>query len=135
MNLENILDKARELGEMLARSEPFTRMAALEQAAMEDADIADLYGEYSDLREQLEALDMSEEGGDVAADNLRRDLDALEGRLNERPEILRLEEARGSFNALMNQVNRVLQLALQGEDEEEGCGAGGCAGCQGCDVR
>jgi cell fate (sporulation/competence/biofilm development) regulator YlbF (YheA/YmcA/DUF963 family) len=133
--MEQIMEKARELGEMLAQSEPFTQMVKLEQAAMEDADITDIYGEYSDLREQLEALDMGEEGGDVAADNLRRDLDALEEQLNNRPEIRDLEAARASFNALMAQVNRVLQIALQGEDEDEGCGEGGCAGCQGCSVR
>ncbi len=135
MSMEQIMEKARELGEMLAQSEPFTQMVKLEQAAMEDADITDIYGEYSDLREQLEALDMGEEGGDVAADNLRRDLDALEEQLNNRPEIRDLEAARASFNALMAQVNRVLQIALQGEDEDEGCGEGGCAGCQGCSVR
>ena len=135
MSMEQIMEKARELGEMLAQSEPFTQMVKLEQAAMEDADITDIYGEYSDLREQLEALGMGEEGGDVAADNLRRDLDALEEQLNNRPEIRDLEAARASFNALMAQVNRVLQIALQGEDEDEGCGEGGCAGCQGCSVR
>lgn len=135
MSMENILDKARELGGMLAQSEPFTQMVELEQAAMEDPDITDIYGEYTSLREQLQALDMEEEGHGVAADNLRRELDALETRLNERPEIRALEAARAGFNALMAQVNRVLQIALQGEDEEDGCGEGGCAGCQGCSVR
>lgn len=135
MSMENILEKARELGELLADSEAFSEMVRLEQAAMEDPDIADLYGEYSDLREQLDALDTNEEGGEVAADKLRRYLDSLEGRLNERPEIKALEEGRARFNAMMAQVNRVLQLALQGGEEEGGCGGGGCAGCQGCGTR
>lgn len=135
MSMENILEKARELGELLADSEAFSEMVRLEQAAMEDPDIADLYGEYSDLREQLDALDTNEEGGEVAADKLRRDLDSLEGRLNERPEIKALEEGRARFNAMMAQVNRVLQLALQGGEEEGGCGGGGCAGCQDCGTR
>ena len=135
MSMELILAKARELGEMLAESEAFTSLEKLENAAMEDAELAGLYGGYSDLREQLQALDLEEEADSVAADNLRRELDELEGTLTARPEIKALEEARERFGALMDQVNQVLQIALQGEDMEAGCDAGGCAGCQGCDVR
>ncbi len=55
--------------------------------------LAGLYGEHSD-RERLQALDLEEEADSAAADNLRRELDELEGTLTARPEIKALEEAR-----------------------------------------
>lgn len=136
MSMELILEKARELGEMLAESAEFTRMVELEQGAMESADITDLYGEYTDLQEQMEAIAL-EEGGSAAADDLRREIEGIEERLSSQPELRALEAARSGFNALMAQVNRTLQIALQGEEEEEesGCGPAGCAGCQGCGTR
>ncbi|NLG58145.1 MAG: YlbF family regulator [Clostridiales bacterium] len=135
MSMELILEKARELGEMLAESAEFTRMVELEQGAMESADITDLYGEYTDLQEQMEAIAL-EEGGSAAADDLRREIEEIEERLSSQPELRALEAARSGFNALMAQVNRTLQIALQGEEEEEnGCGPAGCAGCQGCGTR
>ncbi len=134
MSMELILAKARELGEMLAESEAFTSLEKLENAAMEDAEPGRaLRGIFRP--EALQALDLEEEADSAAADNLRRELDELEGTLTARPEIKALEEARERFGALMDQVNQVLQIALQGEDMEAGCDAGGCAGCQGCDVR
>ncbi len=135
MSMELILEKARELGEMLAESAEFTRMVELEQGAMESADITDLYGEYTDLQEQMEAIAL-EEGGSAAADDLRREIEEIEERLSKQPELRALEAARSGFNALMAQVNRTLQIALQGEEvEESGCGPAGCAGCQGCGTR
>jgi len=135
MSMELILEKARELGEMLAESAEFTRMVELEQGAMESADITDLYGEYTDLQEQMEAIAL-EEGGSAAADDLRREIEEIEERLSSQPELRALEAARSGFNALMAQVNRTLQIALQGEEvEESGCGPAGCAGCQGCGTR
>ena len=134
MSMEQILDKARELGGMLAESAQFKQMAELEQAALESPAIVDLYGEYNDLQEQAEALSL-EEGGEPEKDNLRRDLEKVEERLSNHPEIIALESARAGFGALMDQVNRVLQVALQGGEEEGGCGPEGCAGCQGCGAR
>ncbi|MDD4080667.1 MAG: YlbF family regulator [Eubacteriales bacterium] len=134
MSMEQILDKARELGGMLAESAEFNKMVELEQAAMESPDVTDLYGEYTDLHEQMEALSL-EEGGEAEKDDLRRDLEGVEERLSNHPEIKALEAARAGFNALMARVNRALQTALQGEEEESGCGPDGCAGCQGCGSR
>ena len=42
MSMEQILDKARELGGMLAESAQFKQMAELEQAALESPAIVDL---------------------------------------------------------------------------------------------
>ncbi len=134
MSMELIMEKARELGELLAQSEVFTELSKLEQSAMANPDIEAIYTQYAALREQMDALHMAEEADNVAADNLKRDLSDLETQLSQRPEIKELEMARVRFGSLMEQVNRVLQIALEG-GEADGCGEGGCAGCQGCSVR
>lgn len=134
MSMEQILEKARELGEMLAQSEEFTELGQLEEAAMADPDIEALYAQFADIREKQETLEMAEEADGVAADNLQRELDELEEQLSQRPEIKSLESARARFGMLMDQVNRVLQITLEG-GEADSCGEGGCAGCQGCSVR
>lgn len=139
--MENILEKARELGQLIANSEEFQKMNKLEETASSNPEVSDLYTQYADLRDQIAAADMEEDADDEALDTMMDQAQELEERINRHPGILELNLARLSFNQMMDRVNRALQAQLTGEDEFEdfeGCGsAGGCAGCSGCgsDVR
>jgi len=140
--MENILEKARELGQLIAASEEFQKMNNLEETASSNPEVSDLYTQYADLRDQIAAAEMEEDADDEALDTMMDQAQELEERINRHPGILELNLARLSFNQMMDRVNRALQAQLTGEDEfedlEGGCGtATGCAGCSGCgsDVR
>ncbi|MGI6694627.1 MAG: YlbF family regulator [Christensenellales bacterium] len=128
MSMELILEKARELGEMLAESEAYKELGRLEESAMANTEIEGMYTRYAALRER-----MAEEEESASADSLKNELEELEAELSQHPQIKALQIARTRFGGLMEQVNRVLQIALEGG--ESSCGEGGCASCQGCSVR
>lgn len=137
--MEHILEKARELGKLIADSEVFTTMTTLEEQASSDSEISELYANYTDLRDQFSALQLEDE--DENQDQLvalATQLRKMEADLNSRDKMAALSDARNQFDRLMNQVNRALQSQIMGEDwaededDMEGYGPQGCAGCSGC---
>lgn len=133
--MEHILEKARELGQLIANSEEFTTMNSLEEKASSNPEVSDLYANYADLRDQIAALEMEEDADEEKLDSLMDEAEALEDKINRHPGILELNLARLTFNQLMQRINRALQVQLTGEDEfaeEGGCAPEGCAGCSGC---
>lgn len=132
---ENILEKARELGELIAQSEAFVTLQEKEEQTSANAEVSDLYAQYADLSDQLQAAAMEEEPDADLVRQLSRDREAVATKLNQHPGMQETAQARDNFNLLMDSVNRELQLALDPDSafEPEGCGsAGGCAGCSGC---
>jgi cell fate (sporulation/competence/biofilm development) regulator YlbF (YheA/YmcA/DUF963 family) len=135
---ELILEKARELGEMIASSKEFQTMRSLEAEASSDQAISDLYAEYADLRDQLRSLSMENEPNGEAITALQSQAEAVEGKLGQQSKMKDLDLARKSFNVLMDGINRTLQSQLEGDeasDYESACGSGGCEGCSGCGSR
>jgi cell fate (sporulation/competence/biofilm development) regulator YlbF (YheA/YmcA/DUF963 family) len=135
---ELILEKARELGEMIASSEEFQTMRSLEAEASSDQAISDLYAQYADLRDQLRSLSMGNEPNGEAITALQSQVEAVEGKLGQQSKMKDLDLARKSFNVLMDGINRTLQSQLEGDeasDYESACGSGGCEGCSGCGSR
>jgi len=132
--MEHILEKARELGQLIAASTEFTRMNELSDQVSENPQVADLYAEYADLRDQIAAMEL--DGEDEAEIlKLEQQADAVQDRIGRLPGMAEVNLARLTFNRLMDRINRALQAQLTGEDEfaeEAGCGSGGCAGCAGC---
>ena len=134
---EAILEKARELGELLAQSEEFKTMRALETEASANEEISGLYAQYADLRDEMQALELEDEPDKEAMTNITAKAKKLENKINKLPRMKAVNEARAKFNYLMENVNRMLQVALQGEEADDGfsCASGGCESCSGCSVR
>ncbi|HOQ62387.1 MAG TPA: YlbF family regulator [Clostridia bacterium] len=121
--MEKILEKARELGRLIAQSEEFTNLNALDEQMYQDPEVSGMLERYADLRDRIAAA----EAGDEAPE---QDLKAL----RDQADGLQVSIARLTFNRMMERVNRALQAQLTGEDEfaeDLGC-SGGCAGCSGC---
>lgn len=137
--MEKILEKARELGQLIARNEAFMNMRSLEDEVSQDNEISELFAEYSDMRDRFTALQAEDE--DANEEKLREltgQLRKMETELNKRDKMAALALARMQFNQLMDRVNHALQSQILGEDWEdedegfEGCSPTGCAGCSGC---
>ncbi len=137
--MENILEKARELGQLIAESEEFKNLNQEENKASSNTELSDLFATYADLRDQIAEKELDEEADEDALNALEDEADKIQEQIANHASMVEANIARLNFNRLMERVNRALQAKLTGEDEfaEAGCGSeGGCAGCSGCgDVR
>jgi len=68
--MEKILEKARELGRLIAQSEEFTNLNALDEQMYQDPEVSGMLERYADLRDRIAAA----EAGDEAPE---QDLKAL----------------------------------------------------------
>jgi cell fate (sporulation/competence/biofilm development) regulator YlbF (YheA/YmcA/DUF963 family) len=134
--MDQVFLKTRELGQALMESEAYLAMKAAEDTAMQNEEAAGTMSKYIEVRGQLQEI-MSQkdpDAGKMAA--LSEEMESLQTKLRSIDDILNLTAAREAFNALIGQVNQVLQFIVTGNMEEESasCG-GGCASCGGCRGR
>ncbi|HSK69530.1 MAG TPA: YlbF family regulator [Candidatus Limnocylindria bacterium] len=134
---EQILTKARELGELIAASEEFNAMRGLEAEATQDQEVSDLYDQYADLRERMDDLQKSAKPDAAEFRKLREQAMDVESRLSRQDKMVAVSQARETFGRLMDGINRAIQeeLGTYEEDDDEfesSCGSGGCDSCAGC---
>lgn len=111
-------------------------MQQAEEAALEDETLQEQYREYALLRQQLQELMTQENPNNDEIASLSADIDRVQNGLQAMDNMDRLNQARGDFSQLMEEVNMVLGSILSPQEEYDedlqGCGGGGCAGCTGC---
>ena len=131
--MDMVFEKTRELGEALKQSEAYARMQAAEQKAMQNLEAAEMMAQYLEKRGQIQEM-MSVENPDPAVmQRLSNEMDEIQERLQMIDDIVELTTARGEFNALIGQINQVLQFIVTGRmTEEEGGCTGSCNSCSGC---
>ena len=131
--MDMVFEKTRELGEALKQSEAYARMQAAEQKAMQNMEAAQLMASFLEKRTQIQQMMQSENPDPGAMKRLSDEMDADQERLQMIDDIVELTQARGEFNALIGQINQVLQFIVTGRmtDEEGGC-TGSCNSCSGC---
>lgn len=127
--MQNILEKARELGQAIAESEEQLNMRAAEDAVMEDAQASTLMREYSELKIEVQQMLESESPDEEALSAKSDRLQEAQDQLNDLPLVQRMLETRGEFAQMMAQVNQVIQFMVTGETSDCGGDCGGCSGC------
>jgi cell fate (sporulation/competence/biofilm development) regulator YlbF (YheA/YmcA/DUF963 family) len=130
--MDAVFQKTRELGQALMESEAYLNMKAAEDRAMANEEAARTMGEYLEKRQQLQALMQSENPDPGALKRISDEMDAAQERLQMIDDIAALTEARNEFNALIGQINQVLQFIVTGEMEQPSGCSGSCATCSGC---
>lgn len=130
---DDIFQKARELGDLIAQSEAFLVMQEKEAQAANDKVLEDFFNLYSEKRKELEELTMNAEPDYERIGELSHEVERIQLDLNKLPKMQELQKARESFSQMMDRVNRILQYALVGEEapEESAC-SGSCSSCHGC---
>lgn len=129
--MEEILKKAHELGELIAKSKELIRCQEQEITFANDAGAQAAVAEYDqkskELAEEMRSGGMTPEK-----------LETFRARMNENMQELTKNatakeylEAKSAFNKLINQVNEIIGYHIRGEEESGGCG-GNCSGCSGC---
>ena len=130
--MDVIFQKTRELGQALLESEAYLKMKAAEDRAMQNEEAARTMSEYLEKRQQLQAMVQSENPDPGALKRISDEMDAAQERLQMIDDIAALTDARNEFNALIRQINQVLQFIVTGEMEQPSGCSGSCATCSGC---
>ena len=130
--MDAVFQKTRELGQALMESEAYLKMKAAEDKAMQNEEAARTMCEYLEKRQELQSMMQSENPDPGALKRISDEMDEAQERLQMMDDIVALTEARNEFNALIGQINQVLQFIVTGEMQEPSGCSGSCASCLGC---
>ncbi|MBQ3423732.1 MAG: YlbF family regulator [Clostridia bacterium] len=130
--MDAVFQKTRELGQALMESEPYIKMKEAEDKAMRNEEAARSMGIFLEKRQQLQKLMQSDNPDPGALKRLSNEMDEAQERLQMIDDILALNDARNEFNALISQINQVLQFIVTGDMTQPSNCSGNCQGCSGC---
>ncbi len=122
----DIMEKARELGEMIQSSEQMERVKATEIAQNEDAEAQKLLQEFNLARMNL-MRDMNE-GKITKEEAIQKNNENFE-KVGANEKIAAYIQAKKDFDAMVNQVNGILNYYITGQDPNCTHNCGTCGGC------
>ena len=127
---QSVIEKARELAQVIAQSPEYISMRAAEDAAAQDDALADAVGRYNDLHNQVERLSMQKEPDFEQIGAVTRELETVQEEIQSLPLAQAMQNARKAFSQMMQDVNATLSETLN-PNSGSSC-SGNCAGCAGC---
>ena len=123
----DILEKTRELGQMIVDSEEMKAYKAAEEAQAKDEEAQTIMQEYNIKRMNL-ARDM--QNGKISREEaVAENTKAFDEVLEKSPSIKTYVEAKKAFDNLVNQVNRIINYYITGEDPNCTHDCSTCSGC------
>ncbi|MDO4547051.1 MAG: YlbF family regulator [Clostridia bacterium] len=129
--MDPIIQKTRELGELLLESEECKRMRMAEAEAMNDPEASMLIEKYNECKIEVQNLLIEENPDSGKLQLLSNQMDAYQDRLAKIDSVLRLTQAQMDFSKRIEQVNATLRFIITGDTGQSECG-GNCAHCSGC---
>ena len=123
----DILEKTRELGQMIVDSEEMKAYKAAEEAQTKDEEAQTIMQEYNIKRMNL-ARDM--QNGKISREEaVAKNTKAFDEVLEKSASIKNYVEAKKAFDNLVNQVNRIINYYITGEDPNCTHDCSTCSGC------
>lgn len=137
---ELILDKARELGQLIISSDEFTGFKAAEVELEKDSEAKNLISIYNRRREELMVQMAREDIDKEQMESIRNQIVEEFKKMAENQTVKSYVEAAEIFNALVSQMNSIIAFYVKGYSEDgyksgQNSGCGGCgksSGCGGC---
>lgn len=109
-DMERLLEKAKELGEMLGRTEEYQTLRRARESVGEDGEIPELAKRLAELeREMVTAM----RNGDEPADEIRSEHDALVTKLQASSIYQSLVAAESNFEKIVGRVNERMGDAME----------------------
>lgn len=125
-----VIEKAKELGQMIVESEEFIALQKAEIKQNNDQFAAEMIANYNSKRNELIKQMQSEDITKEQMQDIRNKLEEEFNILSSNQTIKEYIEATRNFQQLMNQVNSVISYYVNGE--QSSCGGDDCGGCSGC---
>ena len=125
--MNEIIEKTRELGEMIQASEEMKNVKNMEILQENDDKAQELLKEFNMQRMNL-ARDM--QSNKISREEaIKKNNEAFDDMLSKSETIKKYIEAKKEFDALVNQVNQILNFYITGQDPN---GTHDCSTCGGC---
>lgn len=130
--MEKVLEQARLLAEAIAESDVYQKMHQCENDAMKDAEATRAIADFVEKRQKVESLLAEGNMDHTALAEASKAMEDAEKKVNEQPKVHAMQEARGEFTQMMNNVNQILRFIITGEMEDNSGCSGSCESCGGC---
>ena len=130
--MEKVLEQARLLAEAIAESDVYQKMHQCENDAMKDAEATRAIADFVEKRQKVESLLAEGNMDHTALAEASKAMEDAEKKVNEQPKVRAMQEARGEFTQMMNNVNQILRFIITGEMEDNSGCSGSCESCGGC---
>lgn len=124
---KNVIEKAKELAMAIASSQEFIVMRATEDAAAQDDAMADAFGKYEELHQEIEALSAQETPDFEKMAEIDTEMKKIQQDMQQLPMAQAMQKARKGFTDMMAAVNAELSKVLA---PESSC-SGDCHSCGG----
>ncbi|HZD03755.1 MAG TPA: YlbF family regulator [Longimicrobiales bacterium] len=108
--MAGMMDKAKELGNALARTDEYQALKRAVSAADDDRDIAELRSELEKLESRIE---MSLRAGKEPDDDIKEAYENAVGRLQAMPTYQRLVASQANFDKVVQRVNQTIMKGLE----------------------
>ena len=128
--MNEILQKAKELGIMIAESGEFEMLKIAEERQLADPEAQKLMMEYATKRDELANKAQSPDISKEEFEEIRNQMQVEFEKMCVNENVKAYLEASNTFSNLINQVNSIIGYFVKG-GEESGC-AGNCSSCKGC---
>lgn len=133
----NVISKARELGQAIQQDETYIKYMLCKEKNDADEALQQLIGEFNLLRLQINnEFSKEADKNDETVRELNGKLKACYDEIMKNENMAAFEAAKRDMDALINRVNGIIGLCVEGEDPAtaeppEGC-SGSCSSCGGC---
>lgn len=129
----SIIETAQKLAKEISENEVIIELQNARKAYLSNDDLASKAKEYMVQSAALQEEMNKGEGADKDAMVAIKDrMMVLADEVNKSEEIVRLREAEEKANAILSEISRLIETAVNGEsEEEEGC-SHDCSHCHGC---
>ncbi|MBQ8536220.1 MAG: YlbF family regulator [Clostridia bacterium] len=132
--MEKVLKQAQVLGELILDSDEYKAMREAELAVTKDENCTAMIMKLAELRQKVEDILSSNEMDHSALAEAGKELEDMDAQVSELPLVKKMQEARGQFTYMMDNVNQIIRFVITGEtgEEHEGGCTGSCSSCSGC---
>ena len=133
----DIIEMIRELGRALQNDERYIAMVTARQASDEDQALQEAIGEFNLKRMAISNEAQKDDRNEETLQRLNAEFRAVYQKIMENEHMLRYNDAKNEFDALLQRMTGILSLCADGEDPETcdydaaSCG-GNCSTCAGC---
>ena len=131
----DIIELSRELGRKIQQEEAYVAMQEANKAVEADEALQALIGEFNLFKLQLNEKLTAAERDEEAIKEINTKMRTLYADIMVNPSMIKLNESKTAFDAVMNRVFAIVSNSANGEDpnttDYQAC-TGSCATCGGC---
>ena len=130
------IELTRQLGKAIQEDEKYKVFAAAKEANDKDEKLQELIGEFNLIRINLDKALSDENKDEEKVKECNEQMRTLYGKIMANETMIAYNVAKADFEKLINRINGIIDLCINGENPEtaepsDGC-SGNCSACGGC---